>query len=99
MARHSPEGNPAEARESPYFLWDRDLSTEELRAILDDPAHPKRLQLLALLLREARPTDVWNYVSPTTVWALWPKLEPRLGRRRALWTWVFESWRELGFLG
>jgi len=89
----------AQRLSAPYFLWDRRLSAEEFRTILNDPDHPKRLPLLALLMREARPSEVWTYVSPSTVWASWSELVPLLGRRRAMWTWVFESWRARGYLG
>jgi hypothetical protein len=42
----------------PYFLWDEDLSVDELRARLRGPDERERLRLLAKLLREARDTDV-----------------------------------------
>ncbi len=93
LSRTLPDG-----RRIPYFLWDRDVSEEELRAILSDPDHPSYGTMLALLLREARPRDVWAFVSPHDVTAAWDDVVTRLGRRREFWTWVFESWRARGYV-
>jgi hypothetical protein len=38
----------------PYFLWDEDVSIGELRELLAEPDSPRRDQLLAKMLREAR---------------------------------------------
>lgn len=48
----------------PYFFWDRNVTVGELRAVLADAAHPERLPLLRVLLREARPDEVWAFVTP-----------------------------------
>jgi len=82
----------------PYFLWDRDITVDAMRAILADKDHPERVPLLALVLREARPDEVWEYVTPYEVADDWHLLEPRLGRKRAFWAWLLASWRELGYL-
>jgi hypothetical protein len=37
----------------PYFLWDEDVSIDELHQILAGPDSPQRDQLLAKMLREA----------------------------------------------
>ena len=42
----------------PYFLWDEDLSIEELRVRLHGDDRRERLRLLAKMLREARDIDV-----------------------------------------
>ena len=88
----------SDGRQVPYFLWDRDVSVEEFRAILSDPDNPGYVPMLALLLREARPRDVWAFVSPHDVTAAWDDVVTRLGRRREFWTWVFESWRARGYV-
>jgi len=82
----------------PYFFWDRNVTVAELRAILADPSNPERIPLLRVLLREARPDDALLFVSPTTIAAEWERVAPGLGRQRAFWRWLLDSWRALGYL-
>ncbi len=82
----------------PYFFWDRHITVAELRDAIAATDHPEHFDLLAHLLREARPDEVWQYVTPQQVAAEWPSLAPRLGRRSDFWAWVIQSWRQLGFL-
>ena len=82
----------------PYFLWDEDTSIAELQAVLRDGAPHARERLLGKMLREARDTDVWHFVSPRDVAALLPALGRRLGRRRPFWEFLIEGWRKDGLL-
>jgi len=65
----------------PYFLWDEDVSVAELRAILERGSQHERLRLAGKMLREARDTDVWQFLTPRAVAQLLPQLGRRLGRR------------------
>lgn len=60
---------------------------------------PERIRLLGKLLREARDTDVWKFTTPQAVWRDWPELSKHLGRRRAFWMYLFESWQKEGLVG
>lgn len=82
----------------PSFFWDRDVGVEELHGILADSSHPERLDLLAVLLREARVDEVWLFVTPEDVRDALPAVSHRLGRRRDFWPWLIASWQELGLL-
>ena len=82
----------------PYFLWDRDTTVGQLREALDNASHPQHTALLRVLLREARPDEVWAFVSPEMVAREWDTISPGLGRRRAFWDWLLAEWRRLGFL-
>lgn len=82
----------------PYFLWDRGVTVGELRSILADASHPQRIDLLRVLLREARPDEVWSFVTPAVVVREWKLISPGLGRRRDFWKWLLGAWREHGFL-
>jgi hypothetical protein len=84
--------------EVPYFCWDRRLTRGELRRIAGDPRHPEHLPTLGLLLREARPDEVWTYVDPQTIARELPAVARFLGRRAAFWSWLIEGWRSLGLL-
>jgi hypothetical protein len=43
---------------------------------------------MGALLREANTRDVWSFVRPDAIRALWPKLERHLGRARAMWAYL-----------
>lgn len=88
----------AEPDAIPYFLWDRNVTVAELRRILGDPRHPQRVPLLRVLLREARPDEVWAFVTPQDVSREWSDIRPGLGRRRDFWEWLLGEWRKLGLL-
>lgn len=82
----------------PSFFWDRNVTAAQLRTILADPSHPDRLRLLGTLLREARPGEVWNWVTPEEVARALPEVRPFLGRKRDFWEWLIEGWKKLGLL-
>ena len=82
----------------PYFLWDEDVSIAELHQILAGPDSPRRDQLLAKMLREARDIDVWHFVCPAEVARVLARLRRRLGHRLAFWTFLIEGWRTHGLL-
>ncbi|MDX2030039.1 MAG: hypothetical protein SF339_05180 [Blastocatellia bacterium] len=83
----------------PYFLWDEPMTVAEFRQRLQTASLPEQNRLLAKLLREARDTDVWQFISPIEVWRRWATLAPQLGRRRGFWEFLFSHWHQEGLLG
>ena|SRR5215467_4055411 len=83
----------------PYFLWDEPMTVAEFTHRLKSGSVSEQIRLLAKLMREARDTDVWKFISPAEVWERWPALGHRLGRRRAFWEFLFNRWNEEGLLG
>lgn len=81
----------------PYFLWDEDVTIAELHARLAS-GEPERSRLLGKMLREAKDTDVWAFITPEEVAEALPRLERRLGRRRRFWQFLIEGWRSDGLL-
>jgi hypothetical protein len=82
----------------PYFLWDEDVSIDELRQVLAGPDSPRRDKLLGKMLREARDIDVWIFMTPAEVARALPRLGRRLGRRQRFWQYLIEGWRADGLL-
>ena len=82
----------------PYFTWDAPLTVREIHQHLRSASDAERFQLLGRILREARDTDVWAFTTPAFVAGNWNKLKPHLGRRRAFWEWLLQSWKEDGLL-
>ena len=66
------------------------MTVRQFRLRLDTASMPEQNRLLAKLLREARDTDVWLFISPAEAWRRWPALAPQLGRRRGFWE--FSVW-------
>lgn len=82
----------------PYFLWDEDISVDELREKLASDDVVERRRLLGKMLREARDIDVWLFATPEEVARELPFITRRLGRRARFWTWLIGGWRQDGLL-
>lgn len=82
----------------PYFLWDDPMTNAELRERLATASPPERTRLLGKILREARDTEVWRYITPEEFARRWDELAPHLGRRRPFWEWLFGEWRRQGLI-
>jgi hypothetical protein len=80
----------------PYFLWDCELTLDEFRQKLRSSDAGQRAYLLAKLMRQAKPDDVFQFVSPREIRDSWPQLQRHLGRSREFWAWLLESWKKLG---
>lgn len=83
----------------PYFLWDEPMTVAEFRRRLTTASPAEQTRYLAKLLREARDTDVWKFVSPAEVWQRWPSVAAQVGRRRAFWEFLFDHWQREGLIG
>ncbi|HEX9724641.1 MAG TPA: hypothetical protein VGC53_10220 [Vicinamibacteria bacterium] len=83
----------------PYFMWDEPITVAELLRRLATASDAEKKRLLARILREARDTDVWRFVSPSELDARWAELAPQLGRRRVFWEFILRRWREAGLVG
>ena len=88
----------SEGAKRPYFLWDEDISVDELRDRLKTGSEYERERLLGKMLREARDIDVWHFTTPSDVARALPALRRRVGRRFAFWSFLIEGWRQDGFL-
>jgi hypothetical protein len=82
----------------PYFLWDEDVSVREFKERLRGPDPEDRLHMLAKLMREARDTDVWIFVTPQEAADALPLLTRKLGRRQGFWEFLIEGWRRHGVI-
>jgi len=68
--------SPARGRDaSLYFFPDREMSADELRALLRDGTEEQRAWAISHLLRYAQWEDIWTYVSREEVREIFPVLE------------------------
>ena len=88
----TPAGRMLDARGRPYFLWDEDMTSDELRARLVDPEPEVRAYFLGKLMRQAKPDDVFEFVSLRAIVEQFPAVERYLGKTREFWTWLIGHW-------
>lgn len=74
----------------PYFLWWTGATIGELKQHLASPDPEERAYWMGALLREANSRDVWLFVRPDEIRALWPRLIRYLGRSRQMWAWLLQ---------
>ena len=77
-----------DASSQPYFLWWTDVTVGELHRKISTGTDDERAYWIGALLREANSRDVWLFVQPEDVRALWPSVLRHLGRTRAMWAWL-----------
>lgn len=82
----------------PYFLWDEPMTVAAFKVRLASASPSEQARLLGKLLREARDTDVWKFVSPEEVWRKWPTIASHLGRRLSFWEFLLGRWQREGFI-
>ena len=77
----------------PYFLWDSNTTLHAFETALRTGDEPTRAYLAGKLLRQAKPDDVFRFLSLSEIRALWPLMERHLGKTRAFWRWLLDEWR------
>ncbi len=78
-------------KQRPYFLWDYDLTDDQVRQILSGPNQTEKIWIMSRILESARFEDVWNYVSLKEVKEMFSKLKLKKpierAWERALYVW------------
>jgi hypothetical protein len=74
----------------PYFLWDCDVTLDQLRRYLQDEDEAVRDYWRAKVLRQAKPDDALTLMTVAEIRAAWPRIEHVLGRQRAFWAWLLD---------
>jgi len=82
----------------PYFLWDMEMTLEEFERAINDQDSTTRSYLIGKLMRQAKPDDALQFVSPQQMADLWPSIERYLGKTRPFWAWLLEQWERLGYI-
>lgn len=78
----------------PYFLWDTEMTLDRFREKLAGDDREVRAYLTAKLMRQAKPDDVFQFVTLKGIRADWTLIEPHLGNSRRFWTWLLSVWAE-----
>ncbi len=69
------------------------MTDEQFRALLSGAEDERRGVLLGKLMRQAKPDDVFLYISESEIRRSWERLEPHPGRTREFWRWLLETWK------
>jgi hypothetical protein len=91
----TPPERMVDARGRPYFLWDVETTLDEFRAMIAGEDREVRAYLIAKLMRQAKPDDVFQFVTLQDIRAEWSRIERHLGRSRAFWSWILEAWGKI----
>jgi hypothetical protein len=78
-----------------YFLWDYDLTDEDVQRILYGEDELEKVWMASRLLESARYADIWKYLTLEEVRILFPKLKLKLPVRNA-WKYALEVWSTPG---
>jgi hypothetical protein len=76
----------------PYFLWDTDSTLVAFEALLRTGDRDTRAYLVGKLMRQAKPDDVFSFVTEAEIRDLWSDVQPFLGRTKPFWEWLFAVW-------
>ncbi len=87
------KANTDRAARRPYFIWDYDLTEDDVRAILRGDNEYEKLWVMVRILESARWSDIWSYLTLAQVRHYWPQLYRRMRREvRDVWAWAMEVW-------
>ena len=98
MLAPTPRDRLVDPQGRPYFLWDVDMTLDEFERMIHDRDAPERPYLIGKLMRQAKPDDALQFVSPQEMADLWPSIARYLGRKREFWAWLLEQWERRGFI-
>jgi hypothetical protein len=92
----TPRERLCDAEGRPYFLWDTDITLGRFEELLRTGDRATRAYLVAKLMRQAKPDDVFEFVGLEQIRELWSELQHDLGRSTAFWHWILRRWGAVG---
>lgn len=78
--------------EQPYFIWDYDISEEEVREILRSHDEARKTWLIGRILQYARWDDIWKYLTLDVVQEYFDRVDWYLPDVKAMWAHALEVW-------
>lgn len=79
-------------------MWDYRLTVGQLKEILASGNDSQRIWLMAKIMRDARYTDVWKFMSLKDFLTHREHLMPKLGRHRGFWQFLYSRWIKYGII-
>lgn len=90
----TPASRLTDAKGRPYFLWDMELTLDGFRALLRDGDDTTKAWLIGKLMRQAKPDDVFQFVTLDEIRTRFASIERHLGRSGPMWRWLLDVWNE-----
>jgi hypothetical protein len=81
-------------RGRPYFLWDVDMTLDRFRELLACDEPELRAYLVGKLMRQAKPDDVFSFVTLAEIREAFPAARRHLGRSLPFWEWLLDAWAD-----
>lgn len=81
----------SDAKNRPYFLWDYDLTEDDVRRILAGENEQEKIWMMSRILDHAAFADVWKYVKLSDIVSLFSKLRMRKPNTEA-WRLALTTW-------
>ena len=75
----------------PSFLWDYDLSAEDVRRVLATGTAVEQRWLIERILMQARWDEIWSYLTPQRIREVLPELKLPL-HVKGTWARALELW-------
>lgn len=83
----------------PYFMWDYQYTVGEIKKMLAEGDENQRLWLIAKIMRGARYSDVWKFISLQDFLKYRERLmNGRLGFLKGFWEFMYSQWIKLGIV-
>jgi len=83
----------------PYFMWDYRYTVGQIKEKLANGSESERLWLMAKIMRDARYSDVWKFISLQDFLKYRERLmRGRLGREKGFWEFMYSKWVEHGIV-
>ncbi len=83
----------------PYFLWDCKLTRAEFeKRIAKSEDSEVRAYFAAKLLRQAKPDDVFLFLTAQDIADLWHDMLPYLGKKKEFWDWLLNILAGQGYV-
>lgn len=76
---------------TPYFLWDYDLSENQIRKILHGNNEVEKLWLITRIITHAKFDDIWQYLTIEDIVRAFPKLRLPLKSKQS-WQHALNVW-------
>ncbi|MGI0013830.1 MAG: hypothetical protein ACREBU_10375 [Nitrososphaera sp.] len=83
----------------PYFMWDYQYTVGEIKKMLAEGDENQRLWLMAKIMRDARYSDVWKFISLQDFLKYRERLmRGRLGWKKGFWEFLYSRWIKYGIV-
>lgn len=79
-------------RQKLYFLWDYDLTEDDVRKILHGKNEVEKIWMMSRILESAKYEDIWRFLTFSDVKRMYPKLKLKKPIKR-VWDYALNVWQ------